>query len=109
MTPTLLQGGKPRRLSGPEIQALTAERVAAKNLQYAEEREKRESERNYSERLAFYGIKRTPWVTVTCVGALGVATGLAWMVTTETAAALGLTLSLGLMAVATYLSTRGDR
>ena len=109
MSLTLVNGGKPRRLSGPEIQALVAERVAARKQRYAEEAERRASERNYSERLAFYGVpKRGRWVTVACLGALGVATGLAWLVTTEALAALGLTLSLSLMGVATYLSTRGE-
>jgi len=108
MSLTLVNGGKPRRLSGPEIQALVAERVAARKQRYAEEAERRASERNYAERLAFYGQKRGGWVTVACLGALGVATGLAWLVTTEALAALGLTLSLSLMGVATYLSTRGE-
>jgi hypothetical protein len=109
MSLTLVQNGKPRRLSEAEIKALTADRVAAWKVKQDAEREKRDSQRNYSERLAFYGVRpRRTWTTLACVGALGVTTGLAWLLTTEAAAALGLTLSLGLMALATWLSTRGQ-
>jgi len=94
-------------VSRAELDAYLAGRIDSLKIRRAEEREKRERGRNYSERLAFYGVRpRGTWITVVCVGAIGVAVGLAWLVTTEAAAALGLTLSLSLMGLATYLSTR---
>lgn len=106
MSLTLVNKGKPRRLSGPEIQALTAERVAARQKHYAEEREKRESEINYSERLEFYGYGRRKPLLAYCVGMLGVAFLGAWMADTLAKAVLGLVMSLALMGLAIYLSTR---
>jgi hypothetical protein len=107
MSLSLVQNGKPRRLSQAEITALTADRVAAWKAKQDAEREKRDSQRNYSERLAFYGVPRREWrITVACVGALTFTAGLAWFVTSAKEAALGLGLSLGLLALITWATAR---
>jgi hypothetical protein len=106
---TLVRGGKPRPVSGVEIKALVAERMAELKIRRAEEQEKRDAERNYSERLEFYGKPSRRirfWRGVVYVGGIGTAAGLTALATNQAQATLALILAFGCGLTALVISLR---
>jgi hypothetical protein len=106
-TMKLVDRGRPRRLTGQEIQELTQRRVTARNAWIEEERRRRAEEQAAWRRSG--ARRRRFWTGVLCLGVLGWLGASAWMMSTEGLVAIGYVSALTLTGTALFFAHRLGR